>query len=73
MFRTSLLLAIHSKTDCNSLLRVSLTSLAVVADAYKMKDIELITGIPVNLNIGIGVFFVVVCESDVVYENHHVF
>ena len=34
MFRTSLLLATHSKTDCNSLLRVSVTSLAVVAGAY---------------------------------------
>ena len=34
MFRASLLLATHSKTDCNSLLRVSVTSLAVVAGAY---------------------------------------
>ena len=34
MFRISLLLATHSKTDCNSLLRVSVTSLAVVIDAY---------------------------------------
>ena len=34
MFRTSLLLATHFKTDYNSLLRVSVTSLAVVAGAY---------------------------------------
>ena len=34
MFRTRLLLATHSKTDCNSLLRNSVTSLAVVAGAY---------------------------------------
>ena len=34
MFRTRLLLATHSKTDCNSLLRVSVTSLSVVADTY---------------------------------------
>ena len=33
MFRAILLLATHFKTDCNSLLRVSVTSLAVVADA----------------------------------------
>ena len=32
MFRTSLLLATNSKTDCNSLLTVSVTSLVVVAD-----------------------------------------
>jgi hypothetical protein len=38
MFRTSLLLATHSKTDCNSLLRVSVTSLAVVADAYMIES-----------------------------------
>jgi hypothetical protein len=38
MFRTSLLLATHSKTDCNSLLRVSVTSLAVVGDVYMVES-----------------------------------
>jgi hypothetical protein len=38
VFRTSLLLATHSKTDCNYLLRVSVTSLAVVADTYMVES-----------------------------------
>ena len=37
MFRASLLLAAHSKTDYNSL-GVSVTSLAVVADAYMVES-----------------------------------
>ena len=37
MFR-SLLLATHSKTYCNYLLRVSVTSLAVVADACRVES-----------------------------------
>ena len=37
IFRASLLLATHHKTDCNSLLMVSVTSLAVVADAYMVE------------------------------------
>ena len=38
MFRTSVLLATQSKTDCNFLLRVSMTSLAVVADTYMVES-----------------------------------
>ena len=38
MFRTSLLLATHSKTHSNSLLRVSVTSLAVDADASMVES-----------------------------------
>ena len=38
MFKTSLLLDTHSKTECNSLVRVSVTSLAVVADAYMVES-----------------------------------
>ena len=37
-FGTRLLLATHSKTDCNSLLKVSVTSLAVVADVYMVES-----------------------------------
>ena len=37
IFKTSLLLAAHSKTDCNSL-RVSVTLLAGVADAYMVES-----------------------------------
>ena len=38
MFRTSLLLATLSKTDCNALLRVSVTSLTVVAGTYMVES-----------------------------------
>jgi hypothetical protein len=38
MLRTSLVLATHSKTDCNSLFRVALISLAVVADTYRAES-----------------------------------
>jgi hypothetical protein len=38
-FRTSLLLATNSKTDYNSLLRVSMTSLAVFADVYIVESL----------------------------------
>ena len=38
MFRTSLLLATHSKTDCNSLLRFSVASLDVVADMFMVES-----------------------------------
>jgi hypothetical protein len=37
IFRASLL-ATHHKTDCNSLLMVSVTSLAVVADSYMVES-----------------------------------
>ena len=36
--QASLLLATHSETDCNSLLRVSVTSLVVVADACMVES-----------------------------------
>jgi hypothetical protein len=37
IFQTSLLLATYSKTDCSSLLRVAVISVAAVADVYKYK------------------------------------
>ena len=36
IFRTNLFLATHSETDCSSLLRVAVISVAVVADVYSV-------------------------------------